>query len=171
MLFMKDLICIQTFIYILIVHFQQGFPISGIFGNYIYMVFITIPRNNQVILDIKTQCKLDSPVIEYGQSIKHIIVINIPEILPGTPGHLIWRIQIHKVIKSDSFHHHPVITSLENHIVFIEDFTPLIKYFLQSFGFYTIPCDMKGVVEITIFIISRNSIGASPHQEEVIYSR
>ena len=123
---MKDLIRVQTFINILIVHSQQGFPISGIFGNYSYMVFITISRNNQVILGIKTQRELDSPVIEYSQSVKHIIVINIPKILPGTPGHLIRRIQIYKVIKSDSFHHHPVITPLENYIVFIEDFTPHI---------------------------------------------
>ena len=112
--------------------------------------------------------KLNANLIPLSLSMANLsnISINIPEILPGAPGHLIWRIQIYKVIKSDSFHHHPVITSLENHIVFIEDFTPLIKYFLQSFGFYTIPCDMEGVVEITIFVISRNSIGASPHQEK-----
>ena len=53
-------------------------------------------------------------VLDVGVSfylvVKQVIVVNLPEVLPGTPGHLIWGIQICKIIKTHCIEHHPVIT-------------------------------------------------------------
>ena len=158
---------IQIFINILIIHLQFGFPVTSVFRNNVHPVYITVLRDYKILIHrIETQCELEVLVRHQPQPVKQIIVVNLPEVLPGTPGHLIRRVEINKIIILNTVQNESVITSLEDDTLLIQQFTPIIQGLLQPLWFNTVPGDMKSVVEITVLVVSGNTIGTSPHQKE-----
>ena len=132
------------------------------------MILITVSRNYQVFTGrVKTQSILDFLLIQKSHPVEHILIVNLPEVLSRTPGHLIRRVQIDEVIHSGGIQYHPVITPLEDDIVPVQDGTPLVDDGLQNLWFDTVPGDVKGVVELSEPIVPGYSVGTGSQQEEI----
>ena len=110
---------------------------------------------------------MDSPAGEDTNPVKEVKIINLPEVLPGTPGHLIGRVKVGEILQVHRIKHHPVITPFKYNIVPVQLPAPVIYHFFESLRLDTIPGDMETVVELPVPVVSRNAVGAGSHQEEI----
>ena len=132
------------------------------------MVLIAISGDDDITNGgIITQSILDTAFIQHSKSVKQVIIINLTEVLSRTPGHFIRRVQIQEIIRTHIIQDFLVITPFKYYIMVIQKFVPLLHDRSQNLGFDTIPGDMEGVVELTILVVSGNSVGAGPEKEEI----